>query len=79
MTTDTTPRLITTFRIDKARSDEEYLFVDVEGIATICIKCDDEGIAVDIYPLHAAGDPVASTWASYNELTDENIKDAPPD
>jgi hypothetical protein len=64
--------------VPRAKSDEEYLFVDVDGVATIVIKADDEGIVVDVYPLPAGGDPVASTYALYSELTGETNEDTAP-
>jgi len=61
------------FKIDKTNSDEQYLYVDIEGRGTVVIKREDEGIVVDIYPLHKFDDePVVSTWATTNELLDEN-------
>ena len=60
-----------TFFVDEFNSDDEYLYVDVAGVGTVIIKKDIEGIAVDIYPLHVADEPVASTWALYSELTKE--------
>ena len=61
-----------TFEIDKLNSDDEYLYVDVAGIGTVVIKKDEEGIAVDIFPLHVVDEPVASTWALNNELLEKD-------
>jgi hypothetical protein len=61
-----------TFRIDELNSDNEYLFVDVDGICTVIIKRDEEGVAVDIYPLAVADEPLVSTWVTNNELYEAN-------
>jgi len=60
-----------TFNIDQDNSDDEYLYVDVLGRGTVIIKNESEGIVVDIYPLHVADEPVASTWAHDNDLMKE--------
>jgi len=60
-----------TFVVDKYNSDDEYCYVDITGIGTVVIKKDEEGIAVDIFPLHVVDEPVASCWALYSELTEE--------
>lgn len=57
------------FKIDKTNSDEEYLCVDVEGLGTVTIKEQEEGIIVDMYPFHAVGEAVSSTWAHINDLS----------
>ncbi len=45
----------------------ERCYITVNGL-TVHIKKDDEGVAVDIWPLHEEdGEPIASTWALYSE------------
>lgn len=66
------PAVITrpkTFHTNDAASDDTYFTVDVAGIASVTIKRETEGVVVDIYPLHASGDPVASTYAFDHDLT----------
>ena len=60
-----------TFNIDKTNSDDEYLYVDVEGLGTVVIKAQTDGIAVDIYPFQVVDEPVASTYAHINELVED--------
>jgi hypothetical protein len=62
------------FYIDLETSDEDYLFIDVDGF-TVIVKRECEGIVVDIYPLHVADDPIASTYAFHSELTQEPCKE----
>lgn len=57
-----------TFNIDKTNSDDEYLYVDVEGLGTVVIKAQTDGIVVDIYPFQVVDEPVASTWAHINDI-----------
>lgn len=67
------PAVITqksTFQVDHEASDDTYLIVDVAGIATVSIKRESEGIVADIYPLHASNEPVASTYAFDDDLTE---------
>jgi hypothetical protein len=59
-----------TFQVDHEASDETYFSVQVAGIATVTIKRESEGIVADIYPLHASGEPVASSYAFDDDLTD---------
>lgn len=59
-----------TFQVDHEASDENCFSVQVAGIATVTIKRESQGIVTDIYPLHASGEPVASTYAFDNDLTD---------
>ena len=56
------------FIIDEVNSDDEYLYIDVAGCGTVVIKKDEEGIAVDIFPLYIKDNPIASCWALYTEL-----------
>jgi hypothetical protein len=59
------------FFIDTTASDEEYLFIDVDGL-TVAIKRETEGIVVDLYPLHVVDEPVASAYAFHSEATRED-------
>lgn len=59
------------FFIDTDASDEEYLFIDVDGF-TVAIKREAEGIVVDLYPLHVVDEPVASTYAFHSEVMKED-------
>jgi hypothetical protein len=58
------------FKIDDANCDDQYLWVDVFGRGTVCIKAEDEGIVVDIFPFHVVDEPVASTWAHMSDLAE---------
>ena len=59
------------FYIDKDNSDDEYLYVDVQGKGTVVIKKEDEGIVVDIFPFHVVDEPVATMWVHDNDLMEE--------
>ena len=65
---------VDTFKIDATNSDEEYLYVDVEGLGTVIVKAQEEGIVVDIYPFHVVDEAVASTWAHINDLSNPQIE-----
>ncbi|MGD9804114.1 MAG: hypothetical protein AB7E81_04485 [Hyphomicrobiaceae bacterium] len=56
-----------TFIIDAAASDYEYLVVEVDGIATVIIKREAEGIIADIRPI-CGTEAVASAFAFDAEL-----------
>jgi hypothetical protein len=62
-----------TFNIDEASSDDQYLYVDVAGKGTVVIKNENEGILVDIFPLHVVDEPITSTYAFTHELMGESI------
>ncbi len=64
------------FFIDIESSDDEYLFVDVDGF-TVCIKRETEGIVVDLYPLHVVDESVASTYAFHHEVAADDDHDSP--
>ena len=58
-----------TFEIDDANSDEERLYVDVTGIATVCIEiADDGGVNVEVYPASVLVAPVAQCRATVTDL-----------
>jgi len=60
------------FKVDEGASDDESLFVDIVdeigNRATVIINIGDEGITVDIFPIHVVDGPTASTYATYGEL-----------
>jgi hypothetical protein len=62
------------FYIDTDASNEQYLFIDVDGFS-VSIKREAEGIVVDVYPLHFDGEPVASTYALLSEIAREDDQD----
>lgn len=62
--------LITIFHVQEDTTGQ-YLYVDVAGRGTVCIKAEDEGIVVDIFPLHVADEAIASTFAHINDLVEE--------
>jgi len=49
-------------------SPDEYLYVKVNGVIDVQIKKDEEGVAVDLYPVQESDEPVASTFCSYTEV-----------
>jgi len=60
-----------TFKIDDCNSDEEYLYVDIPGYGTVCIKVQEgEGIVVDIFSLFIEDELVASTYATMSDLAE---------
>lgn len=56
---------------DKDVQGEDYLFIDVKGRGTVIITAEDNGISVDIYPLHVTDGPIASTYVDMNDLVKE--------
>ena len=48
---------------------DEYINVDIHGVGTVQIKVDVEGLVIDVYP-YGADEPVATTYAWYDELFD---------
>jgi hypothetical protein len=62
------------FFIDTDASDEEYLYIDVDGF-TVAIKRETEGIVVDLYPLHVVDEPIASTYAFHSEFSAEDDRE----
>ena len=50
--------------------DDEYMYIDV-GNKTVLIKCEEEGVAVDIFNTPKKRcflrEPVTSTWCLYKE------------
>lgn len=49
----------------------EYLYVKVNGMIDVQIKMDEEGVAVDLYPIHEVDEPIATTWCLYTEAEGE--------
>lgn len=62
--------IIGNFNIDEVASDEEYLYVDVAGVGTVCIHNTGEGISVDIFPLQVVDESIASCHAMNEDLID---------
>lgn len=60
-----------TFSVDEMDTDEGILWVDVFGRGTVCVRADDDGIVVDIYPFHVVDAPVASVQAHMSDLVEE--------
>jgi hypothetical protein len=56
------------FEIDTVNSDDQYLYVDVEGMGTVSIKKESEGIVVDVFPLRVVEEPVATLCAHIGDL-----------
>lgn len=56
------------YQVDKQNSDDEYLYIDIIGIGTVCIKKDEEGIVVDMWGKELGDSPTASMWATYDQL-----------
>lgn len=50
------------FSLDLACSDYDALHVDVEGLGTVVLKVNEDGVGVDVYPHHTLEEPVASCW-----------------
>ena len=59
------------FTIDTTSSDDERLYIDILGGATVCIIRTDEGIVVDLFSAHVQDDAVMSIWATWAELLEQ--------
>ena len=54
---------------------KEYVWIDV-GNLTVRIKKEDEGVVADIFPIYGAmEEPIASTYAFYNDAPKEGDQD----
>jgi len=58
------------FKIDETNSDEDCLYVDVPGRASIAIQITDEGIIVDLYDAQIQNSSVATCGATWDEIND---------
>jgi len=63
---------IDAFHFDEANSDNELLFIDIEGGGTVVIRRGDDGVSVEIHSLAVSDGPVAETWATWSELIESN-------
>ena len=61
-----------TFHIDTANSDNERMYVDIKGCASVCIIVTDEGVIVDLYPAHITDGPTATMGATWAEIAETN-------
>ena len=61
-----------TFTHDHASSDDTHFYVDVAGLGSVCIHRSDDGIIVDIWPLHTSDGPVATAAADLSALDGSN-------
>lgn len=59
------------FQIDESASDEECLFVDIQGKGTVLITKNDDGFDIDAFPFHIVDEPIVSRHISNMELTKE--------
>lgn len=63
------------WQIDTLASDEEYLWVDIPGRATVCIQAGDDGLTVELYDPQVQDGPVTETYATWGELCgDERVR-----
>ena len=61
------------FYIDEAASDDEYLYVDVDGLGSVAIKRQPDGIVVDIFALDVRDSAIATCWATTTELIGDGV------
>lgn len=54
----------------KSFKTTEYLYVRVNGIIDVQIKTEDEGVVVDLYPLHPVDEPVNTTYGMWGDDPD---------
>ena len=57
--------------VDPNGADDGDLVVDC-GMGSVILKVNEDGMSVDIYPLHIVDEPVASVWASAADLRAPN-------
>lgn len=63
------------FSVDSESSTDENLFVDIEGLCSISIKREAEGVVVDVYRLGGEGNAVATLFAMDEDLVDDDGSD----
>jgi hypothetical protein len=56
------------YKIDETSSNDEYLYIDLIGIGSVCIQKDDEGIIVDMWGIKPQDKPTGMMCATYNDL-----------
>lgn len=59
------------FYVDKDNNDDEHFYVDIAGKGTVCIISNQDGVSVDIFPLHVADEPLASMYVLNDDFTEE--------
>lgn len=59
------------FQIDADNSDEENLYVDIEGKGTVAIKSNQDGVSIDVYPFHVVEEPISTLWLTNDDFMEE--------
>lgn len=68
------------FSVDWATADDDHLAIDVKGYGSVAISTSDDGLAVDIYPFHAADDAVSGCYADRADLlAAQEVGGSPPE
>lgn len=64
------------FVIDVEPCTNDYLAVEIEGVASIQLKSNEDGVSVDVYPPRLVDGPVAAIWLTHEDLGADRGVDA---
>ena len=67
------PKNVEIFQVERNPREPRYLYITVAGKGQVTIKCEDEGVVVDI--LDDSGRAIGSTWATFDELNSTEESD----
>lgn len=56
------------FEVDWDNSDEDRLYIDIPGRASVCIVLTDEGVIVDLFDANIQLEAVATMGATWEEI-----------
>lgn len=63
------------FYIDRDNSDDERLYIDIDGFSIAIIRTD-QGLIIGVWPLTVANEPLATMTVWFDDLSKEEERDA---
>jgi len=61
-----------TFKIDLANSDDQNLYVDIPGRASVCILVNERGVSVKVYSANVSDSPAAACSTNWERLMSDH-------
>jgi hypothetical protein len=56
------------FTVDTDNSNDEDFIVDIAGKGSVIIKSNQDGVSVDIYPMHVVDEPIFTGYVLNNDF-----------
>ena len=62
------------FHVEVNEQDPEQLIVDLKGLGTLYVLVNEDGLSLDVYPLHVVDEPILANYCLVEDFYEQEAE-----